>query len=440
MKSKSAAKKVINDSRSRLSKGAIVSFVMNCSGTIFVFLLAIILARLLGANGYGVYNEVLAIVGICIPFAVLGTDFLFMRFVSAYSVKKEHGLLKGLLNTGIRIVILTSGIICLLLFISALTLSILSEQFRYGLALGAVLVPLLSLLGIMQSALQGLKKIALSQISINIVRPLTTITIVLALSFFITITSTIALIVLVFATIISLAVSIIFVYRLISPKICDIHPVYKQKYWLKTAVPLLLLSSAYMLISYTDILMVGGIINSTAAGIYAASAKIATIVLFGMSAVGTIFGPLVAELYHLKKLEEIKQLIHKSILLSLAFALPVALLLIIGQKQILALFGAEFGAGSTALIILVLGQLFNASTGPIAFVLTMTGYQKYAAKIFWFAAGGNILLNIILIPAFGIVGAAIASMTTTLLWNLAMVQYVKKTLKINIFTTSRIRT
>ncbi len=432
--------KVLKDMHSRLSKPALVSFVMNCSGTLLTFLLALILARLLGASGYGVYAEVLAVVTICIPFAVIGIDFLFVRFVSAYSAKEEHALLKGLLYVGLKTVILTSLFIGFLLSIAAVALPTLSNQLRHGLILGAVLIPLLSLLGIMQSALQGLKKIALSQISINIVRPSVTVVAVILLSLFIGITSTIALTVLVIFTAISLVLSTIFLYKLIYPKIAHVFPSYKKKYWLATALPLLLLSGAYVIITQIDILMIGSMINASAAGIYAASVKIATIVLFGMGAVGTIFGPLVAELYHLKKLDEIKRLVHQGILLSMIFSIPVALLLIIGRRQILDLFGVEFGVGSAALVILIIGQLFNTSTGPIAFVLTMTGHQKHAAKILWFATGGNIILNILLIPYFGIVGAAIASMITTITWNLAMVIYVKKALKINIFTPSKPKT
>lgn len=421
----------------RLAKGAIASFAMNCSGAVLNFMLAIILARLLGAQGYGIYAGVLAVASICVPFALLGIDFLFVRFVSAYTAKAEYGLLRGLLQTGTGSVVAASSFIGFLLFIFAIVQNVFSEQFSYGLILGAILVPLFSVTVIMQSALQGLQKIALSQISSNIVRPAIIGSAVIAISLFATMTSTIALFMAVLSAGISLALSILLAYRSINSKTFHTPMISRRAYWLKNAIPFLLFSGAYMVITQTDLLMVGGLLNSKAAGIYAATTKIAMLVIFGMNAVGAIFGPLVAEAYHLKKMDDVKHLMRTGIIWSLAFALPVAVLLIAGQKHVLALFGVEFGAGALTLTILVFAQLLNAAAGPIGFVLTMTGHQKYAAKILWLAAGVSILLNAVLIPVIGLAGAAVASVTTTIFWNLLMMRYAQKKFKLPLFTTSR---
>ncbi len=83
-------------------------------------------------------------------------------------------------------------------------------------------------------------------------------------------------------------------------------------------------------------------------------------------------------------------------------------------------------------MILVVGYFTNAISGPVGTILNMTGHQMVFQKIVLSAAVVNIILNIILIPGFGINGSAIASSVSMCLWNIISVIYVKK--KFNILT------
>ena len=90
----------------------------------------------------------------------------------------------------------------------------------------------------------------------------------------------------------------------------------------------------------------------------------------------------------------------------------------------LGLFGPEFTRGYWALAILTVGQLVNASVGSVGFLMSMTGHQREAARVFAGAAVLNVVLNASLIPLWGINGAAIATATTTIIWNVALALYV----------------
>lgn len=99
--------------------------------------------------------------------------------------------------------------------------------------------------------------------------------------------------------------------------------------------------------------------------------------------------------------------------------------------MLLSLFGSEFTVGYSALVILTVGQLVNALAGSVGFIMTMTGHQREAAWVTFGSTVLNISLNAILIPRFGIEGAATATAFTTALMNIVMFGYVQKRLQLN---------
>jgi O-antigen/teichoic acid export membrane protein len=123
----------------------------------------------------------------------------------------------------------------------------------------------------------------------------------------------------------------------------------------------------------------------------------------------------------------------------------VAVIIVLFGKTILGLFGPGFIIAYVPLVILLTGQTINAMSGSVGFLMTMTGYEKQAAWIIGTGATANIALNAVLIPLFGILGAArilgaaIATASTTALWNVAMLIFVRKRLGIDptIFSTIR---
>jgi O-antigen/teichoic acid export membrane protein len=104
--------------------------------------------------------------------------------------------------------------------------------------------------------------------------------------------------------------------------------------------------------------------------------------------------------------------------LSLLAALPVAVFLIVLGQPILSLvFGEAYGVGGTALGILCAGQLANAATGSLTLILNMTGHERDTVMGLGSAAIVNVILNLLLIPRFGIEGAAAATAISVAAWN-----------------------
>ena len=110
-----------------------------------------------------------------------------------------------------------------------------------------------------------------------------------------------------------------------------------------------------------------------------------------------------------------------------AASLLVALsYLFFGKSIIRLLYGYKYVPAYAPLLILTIGQLINAGAGSVGNVLSMTGNQTDALKGHIISAFFNIILCFILIPRFGIIGAAISTATSLLLWNVILIAFLKR--------------
>jgi O-antigen/teichoic acid export membrane protein len=126
---------------------------------------------------------------------------------------------------------------------------------------------------------------------------------------------------------------------------------------------------------------------------------------------------------------------------AVAMALPLALVMIFwGEPIMRSVFGEAFGRGAIALAILSTAQLVNAFTGPANSLLDMTGHQDDTLKAMIAGVLANVVLNALLIPRWDIAGAATATGTSLILWNVLLVVLVHRRLGLDaiIFRGKRI--
>jgi len=104
--------------------------------------------------------------------------------------------------------------------------------------------------------------------------------------------------------------------------------------------------------------------------------------------------------------------------LVLAAAIPLAATLIFFGGTIVAfVFGTEYEEGKLALSILCVGQVCNAGLGSVNLILNMTGHERDVAIGVGVGAALNVVMNLLLIPEFGLEGAASATAMSTIAWN-----------------------
>jgi len=189
-------------------------------------------------------------------------------------------------------------------------------------------------------------------------------------------------------------------------------------------------ASTHMVLSQTDVALLGIYSGTTQAGIYAVMVRLSDLVVFGLTAANAIAAPMISEYYHAGRHFELQRTVRLAAYASFAFALLSGIGLILFSGLIIGFFGDEFVAGRTALFILLAGQLVSALTGPVGYLMSMTGHHNRMAMIQGIAAVLNLLLNVVLIPRYGMEGAAMATAVTLILWNVWMLIFVRRCLGI----------
>ena len=205
---------------------------------------------------------------------------------------------------------------------------------------------------------------------------------------------------------------------------------YIPKEWLSVSGILFLTTSLDLLLRQSDILMVSFFMDNTNAGYYAVAARLATLTALGLSVADYVFMPKIAALYESRQLVKLQSMVRNASLQILSITLPILFTLIIGGKWILGMFGPQYADSYIVLVILLCGQIVNSFTGMVGGLMTMTGHQRAFLILYVLAFGIQIILNIILIPSQGIIGAAIGTAVSMIVLNLLAYSFVKKKLKI----------
>jgi len=187
-------------------------------------------------------------------------------------------------------------------------------------------------------------------------------------------------------------------------------------------------SVMHMLLANIDVLMVGSLTGTQDAGIYAVAARIAVFVIFALTAVNAIAAPVITELYEKGDHQGLQFMLTKYARINAVFAVVVTGGFYLLGDYILRWFGTPFSAAYAALMVLCAGHVVNAAAGSVGFLLTMTGHEKQALYILIMTVLVNIALNALMIPLWGITGAAIATALSTVLWNGIMWGYARRRL------------
>jgi len=137
---------------------------------------------------------------------------------------------------------------------------------------------------------------------------------------------------------------------------------------------------------------------------------LAYLLFYGNTIADLVLAPVIARLYAQQQLQQLQPLLTRVVRLSLLLMLPVGMVIVFAREPLLGIFGTEFRSGGVLVVVLVIGRLLEVALGSGALVLTMTGNEALMARIFAITAVANIVLNLVLVPMFGALGAAAATL------------------------------
>jgi len=202
---------------------------------------------------------------------------------------------------------------------------------------------------------------------------------------------------------------------------------------MSVSFPMLLTYASFLVYSNFDVFLLK-IHDATTydIGIYRNSVNISMLATTAMVAMNTTVQPKIAQLFHRGEMDEFRRISQKSAKLTFLLNIPVYLGLTLGARYILRIYGPEFEAGHLCLATLTIGQIVNAACGPFAQILNVTGNHKVVRNIALFGALLNVIFNLILIPRFGILGAAMSAAISMSIWNIMGSVYVRRKFGFNI--------
>jgi O-antigen/teichoic acid export membrane protein len=413
--------------RTHLIKGAAGSFTLQIGFAGFSFLNAIILARVLGAGGYGAFVNAMSWVNLLTIPATFGFGILLVRDTAVYRLQAKWRLLNGLFRFSDRIVLVLSVVLALIFAVIArFVFSSPTEAImRHTLWISLLMLPLFALYNLREAATRGLEYVIRARLPGMIVRPGLLLAGIVTIYYFYPkhLSAPMAMAVNVGAVTVTLGLGIFFLRQLLPAGAKTATPEYTPLPWLKAAFPMLVYGGAQIILGQTDVVMLGVMRGANEVGLYAVANRLAFLMTYVMTASNMILMPVMSRLYANGEKERLQKTLSRAIHISFFLALPVGLILIFSGKSILIVFGHGFTNAQPALAILAVGRLLDVSigVGSGALVLIVAGAEKLVARIFLYASIMNVIMNMVLIPKYGISGAAIASVVALFLAEIVLV-------------------
>ncbi len=187
-------------------------------------------------------------------------------------------------------------------------------------------------------------------------------------------------------------------------------------------MPLIVIAACEITRQGADVLIIAHYLTPTHVAIYCAAAKTMSLMMFVHYAVGSAVANRFAALGARGDAESLRAFVADAVRWTFWPSLAAAVVLLLLGMPLLWLFGPQFVEGYPVMLILVVGFLFRSAMGPAEFLLNMLGQQTACAAVLVTTAILNIALNLLLVPAFGLVGAAAA--TSASLVTAALLNYI----------------
>lgn len=161
-----------------------------------------------------------------------------------------------------------------------------------------------------------------------------------------------------------------------------------------------------------DIIFVGLLVAPAAAGIYFNAFRTAGLLTLFMFAIQLVIAPMVAQHFHAGEMRKAQAITALCTWAGFLFSVVVFLGYVLFGREVLGLFGPGQEAGYPVLILLSIGLLFDAATGPSRIVMMMTGHERAYVRLFGTIVVLGMLVQIAVIPTGGLVAAAWVNMLT----------------------------
>ncbi|AIY90168.1 flippase [Geoglobus acetivorans] len=430
----------VNHALQRIARGTGIVFAGTVISMFFGFLSRTLIARYFSVGEYGVYNLAITILSVALVIVTLGFPSSLPREIAVYR-EKEPSKVKTLISTALTTVALTSAVWTIVLVLGAEDLARIfsDERLVYAVEVTALALPFSALTGVIISITQGFGRVREKVYFQNIVYPVFWLVFVLL----------IVALDLHFSTIFwayVLAQSITFFllfFEVIRTEIFGIGPYLNRnigKELIKFSVPLMLTGIAGFVMTWMDTLMLGYYKSSEIVGLYSAATPLARLLPIFLNSAAFLYPSIISRLYAHEKLTEMKrayQVLTKWIFL---LTLPLfSIMMLFPAATIAFFFGPNYISASQALQILALGFMFHTFLGLNGLSLVVIGESRFIMVSSILSSILNLMLNALLIPVYGMSGAATATAVSYIAGNVLVSIKLYRETKIHPFSRNYVK-
>lgn len=412
--------------------GAYKSILIQIGLTALAFVTALLIARLTGDKGFGIYSIVFSWVMVFAVTATIGLDDLVLKELSIYKEQNNQEKINGII-IWTNLIGVASGVIFmfLLLFLSNLLTEGLTEYYYYAI----LAVPFFVLIHINQAILRAVGDLAKGQIAEKTILPLSFFIILLG-SFFILdhISDLNVILYRTIAFLIACLFALFFVGNRFRQAMHLKVVAFEHRKWFSLALVFAITSFFIIINSRIDIVLLSVFkIPESQIGYYNAAVKIADIAMLPYIVLYTVTTPVYAKLKHINDRCQLQTFFTRTTLFSFVMVSLFVFFLIASGNYLLCIFGDNFTSAYSVLILLSFSKLVHVFFGPTNYLLMMSGVEKEALGALAFSVFLSLLMFYTMIPIMGILGAAWSILVGVVIFEIILAYFTIK--KLGIYPT-----
>lgn len=403
---------------SRLAKNAVILSVGSVVGSLSAFTFKTVIARSFGPQQFGLFSLALMTATISAGVAVFGLPEGVTTFISQYRAVDDQERIRGTASSGLLIVSIVSVLTAVGLFILAPTIAtrlFQDERLIRPIRILAFAVPGIATVHLIVAVVMGFErgeyKVLIKQLGQR-----GSLIILAGIVIFFGGTFANLLFVYLVSTWIAVALGVILLFRLLD--LSSGGMISPHKSLLAFSIPLLFSNVSGLVSNWIDTFLVGILITPEAVGVYQTAFLLGTNILIINGAVSASFLPEVASLLEENERAESARRYRAAVkwTATISFA-PAVYLVTFPELSLGMIFGEAFSRGSTALSLIVIGNMVAVVSGPATETVKSQGYTRFIFITTTIALGANIMINLLAIPRYGIAGAALGTAIATVITN-----------------------
>lgn len=399
-----------SDERGAAGRMSAIAFMVRVVSAAIAFFSQVLMARWMGSFEYGIFVLVWVTMLIVGSISCLGFSTSVIRFIPEF---RERGMLeelRGIVRVSRHVVLAASTLTALAGAAGVwLFAERIEDYYVVPFLLGLLCLPMVALTDLLQGVSRAHSWALSALLPTYISRPVLILVFMgAALLAGCPADATTAIIAAIAATYVTALGQLLSLGSRVSATIPAGDSRILLRQWFFISLPIFLVDSFFYLLTNADVLMVGFYRDPQEVAVYFATVKTLALVHFVYFAVKAGSAQRYAQFAHGDR-HRLATFARETVSWTFWPSLAMAVVVLALGRPMLGLFGEGFQSGYPLLFLLVVGVVARASVGPCESLLTMSGHQNSCALVFAATLALNIVLNVLLLPIFGLWGAAMAT-------------------------------